>query len=205
MAFSSELSAFLESLESIVKIFLSYASEDQRVAEEISLALAGEGHEVFFDRASLPAAGEYHRRIREAVDEADAIVFLISRFSVSKNSYALSELQLAKAKWKHPMDRLLPVIVSETDWTMIPEYLKAVTILRPEGNISADVAAAFTQLARKKNGKTPSWTQQIWCGRDRVYYWCCVSMVGAASNKCRGNGACRFVDDNIYYLVLCNA
>ena len=78
MAFSSELPAFLESLESIVKIFLSYASEDQRVAEEISLALAGEGHEVFFDRASLPAAGEYHRRIREAVDEADAIVFLIS-------------------------------------------------------------------------------------------------------------------------------
>lgn len=143
-----------------MKIFLSYASEDQRVAEEISLALAGEGHEVFFDRASLPAAGEYHRRIREAVDEADAIVFLISRFSVSKNSYALSELQLAKAKWKHPMDRLLPVIVSETDWTMIPEYLKAVTILRPEGNISADVAAAFTQLARKKNGKTPSWTHR---------------------------------------------
>lgn len=142
-----------------MKIFLSYASEDQRIAEEISFALAGEGHEVFFDRTSLPAGGEHNRRIREAVDEADAMVFLISKFSVSTNSYALSELQLARAKWKHPKDRLLPVMVSNTNWDLIPEYLKAVTILRPEGNIGADVAAAFSQLAPQRSGVRPPGAQ----------------------------------------------
>ena len=149
LAFKNELCLFLER---IVKIFLSYASEDQRVAEEISLALAGEGHQVFFDRASLPAAGEYNRRIREAIYEADVMIFLVSSFSVSRNSYALSELQLAKAKWTHPNGRLLPIMVSKTNWDLIPEYLKAVTILQPEGNIGADVAAAFSLLAEQKSG-----------------------------------------------------
>ena len=36
-----------------MKIFLSFASPDRSVAEEIQLALLGAGHDVFFDEASL--------------------------------------------------------------------------------------------------------------------------------------------------------
>lgn len=53
-----------------MKFFLSYASEDRPLAEEIQLALAGAGHEVFFDRESLPAGGDYHARIKASVDAA---------------------------------------------------------------------------------------------------------------------------------------
>ena len=40
-------------------IFLSYASEQRDVAEQTKLALAAAGHEVFFDRHSLPVGDEY--------------------------------------------------------------------------------------------------------------------------------------------------
>lgn len=56
-----------------MKIFLSYASQDRALAEELQLAMAGEGHDVFFDRQSLPAGGGYHQRIKLAVDDADRL------------------------------------------------------------------------------------------------------------------------------------
>jgi hypothetical protein len=47
-----------------MKVFLSYASEDRQIAEEIQLALTGAGHNVFFDRESLAPAGEFYSRLR---------------------------------------------------------------------------------------------------------------------------------------------
>jgi hypothetical protein len=135
-----------------VRIFLSYASEDRTIAEEVYLALAGVGHHVFFDRDSLPAAEEYHNRIQAAIMAADAMVFLISPHSVSDNSYTLTELKFASEKWAHPKARLLPVMVSKTDWDRIPRYLKAVTVLIPAGNVAAEAAAAVSSLSHDRTG-----------------------------------------------------
>ncbi len=85
-----------------MKIFLSYASEDRDAAEQIYLALTGADHEVFFDRASLPAGEDYHLRISQAVEESNVMIFLISPDSVPKASFARSELKFAQEKWKPP-------------------------------------------------------------------------------------------------------
>ncbi len=138
--------------ERTMRIFLSYASEDRTIAEDISLALAGVGHDVFFDRDSLPVAAEYHNRIRAAIMAADAMVFLISPHSVNDNSYTLTELKFAREKWVHPKARLLPVMVGKTDWDRIPSYLKAVTVLTPAGNVAAEVIAAVSSLSRDRTG-----------------------------------------------------
>ncbi|MGH8719583.1 MAG: toll/interleukin-1 receptor domain-containing protein, partial [Burkholderiales bacterium] len=47
-----------------MKIFLSYSSEDHNLVEPITLALNGQGHDVFFDQEDLPAGEEYDQRIR---------------------------------------------------------------------------------------------------------------------------------------------
>jgi uncharacterized Zn-binding protein involved in type VI secretion len=58
-----------------MKIFLPHASENRPQAEKIQLALAGAGHEVFFDRESLPADGDYLTRIFEGAQAGcEAIV-----------------------------------------------------------------------------------------------------------------------------------
>jgi hypothetical protein len=132
-----------------MKIFLSYASENRQQAEEIQLALAGAGHEVFFDRQSLPAGGDYHARIKTSVDEADLFVFLISPDSVDAGGYTLTEMGYARSRWQHPRGHVLPVLLQPTDFKTIPAYLKSVTVLEPTGNIAAEVVAA---VARAEGG-----------------------------------------------------
>jgi len=117
-----------------MQIFLSYAAEDHDLAEEVQLALIGAGHQVFFDRASLPPGHDYHSRIQSAVQSSDLFVFLISPNSVAQGSYAVTELKYARAKWPHPKGKLLPVLARATDWHAIPPYLRSITVLRPEGN-----------------------------------------------------------------------
>src|SRR5436305_1223299 len=126
-----------------MNIFLSYASEDRALAEQIYLALIGNGYKVFFDRESLPPGGDYHERIKSAVNRSDRFVFLISPDSLCTGSYALTELKYVREKWRHPKDRVFPVLTRETSWDDIPGYLKGVTILEPKGNIPAEVSAAI--------------------------------------------------------------
>ena len=135
-----------------MRILISYASEDRVVAEEIYLALAGAGHSVFFDRDKLTAGDEYHRRIQEMIMASDTMVFLISPFSVSDNSYTLTELKLAREKWVHPKGRLLPIMVSKTDWDRVPTYLKAVTVMSREGSVAAEAVAAVSRLSLDRSG-----------------------------------------------------
>jgi hypothetical protein len=124
-------------------IFLSYASEQRDIAEQIKLALVGSGHNVFFDRDSLPAGDEYHLRIRKAVEESDAFIFLISPESVAHGSYALTELKYARERWPDPRGAVLPVMIERTEYGHIPAYLKAISVLEPEGSAAAEVAAEF--------------------------------------------------------------
>jgi hypothetical protein len=130
-----------------MKIFLTYASEDKNTAERIYFALTGLHHTVFFDHASLPAGDDYNGRIREAILASDLMVFLVSDDSVAPSSYALTELALAQKKWPHPARAVLPVMVRVTDYERIPNYLKAVTILQPRGDLAADVAHEVANVA----------------------------------------------------------
>jgi hypothetical protein len=66
-----------------VKIFLSYPSEERDTAERLNYALVDQGHDVFFDRADLPAGYEYDQRIVSAIAESDLIVFLITPAAVT--------------------------------------------------------------------------------------------------------------------------
>lgn len=62
-------------------------------------------------------------------------------------SYALTELKYAKEKWLHPRGRVLPVLVREVPLEQIPGYLSSATILRPDGNIDAEVVHAIRPMA----------------------------------------------------------
>jgi hypothetical protein len=131
-----------------MRLFLSYASEDQDLAEQIFLALTAAGHRVVFDKDSLPAGGDYHTRIRRAVDRSDAFVFLITPRSLAPGSFALSELKYARAKWVHPRGRVLPVVVDVTDLGAIPPYLRAVTLLQPQGDVAAEATLAVAEMQK---------------------------------------------------------
>ena len=133
-----------------MQVFLSYASEDRAAAEAIQLALAAQGHDVFFDRKALPPGEEYDARIRSAVESADLVVFLLSPDAVDAGSYTLTELELVRQAWKHPAGRLLPVLLRPVPFDQVPPVVKSVTLLQPVGNVAADVADAVWRIERKR-------------------------------------------------------
>lgn len=129
-------------------LYIAYASEDAAVAEQIYLALLGDGHEVFFDRPSLQAGDDFDNRFRQAIGASDVLVFLISPASVQDGCYALTELSYARQQWQHPRDHVLPVVVRRTNMNLVPPYLLAVTALEPRGNVAAEVADVVRRWGR---------------------------------------------------------
>jgi formylglycine-generating enzyme required for sulfatase activity len=133
-----------------MKIFLSYASEDRAIAEQLSLALAEQGHDVFFDREDLPPGEEFHGRIRRAIETSDLFIFLASANALDPGSYTINELDIAEKTWRNPGGRVLPVLLDRTDLKVLPNFLKSVTLLQTEGNVVAMVVDTVYRIARAR-------------------------------------------------------
>lgn len=129
-----------------MKLFISYPSDQNDLAERLRLALEAEGHEVFTDRSELKEGEPYHEALREAIDAADAMVFLITPRAIRPGSYALTELDIAQRRWRTPGGRVLPVLAQPTPVEDIPPYLRAVTLLQPKGDAVAETVAAVARL-----------------------------------------------------------
>lgn len=133
-----------------MKIFLSYANEQRAVAEELALALRMERHAVFFDRRSLAAGEEFNRKIHDAVGDADMAIALLSPGFVTSGRYTLTETDMMQARWPDPNGRVLPVMIETVAVGRIPAYLRAVTILEPSGNATADILAAVRKMGSRR-------------------------------------------------------
>jgi hypothetical protein len=131
-----------------MNIFLSYASPDKATAESIAFSLRSRGYKVFLDRDDLPAGGSYDHQIERAVKDSEIFIFLISPDSVGEGRYTLTELTFARYKWKDPNGHVLPVMSRKTPLEQIPSYLKAVTILEPQGSVTAETSAAVDNMRR---------------------------------------------------------
>jgi len=127
-------------------VFLSYSSSQTDAATRIELSLRGEGHTVFRDRSALPPGESFDARIRAAIEESDLFIFLISRDSVLEGHYTLTELKFAEQKWGHPAGHVLPVFTEPVPKEAIPEFLRAVTMLQPRGDLAAEVSAEVDRM-----------------------------------------------------------
>ena len=81
-----------------MKLFVSYASEFRAAADEVALALTGAGYDAIFDQSWLKPGDDYNSKIRDAFDQADGLVFLITPEAVQPGSYALTELKFARER-----------------------------------------------------------------------------------------------------------
>ncbi|HTN48837.1 MAG TPA: toll/interleukin-1 receptor domain-containing protein [Burkholderiaceae bacterium] len=129
-----------------MKIFISYSSRYRDLVERLRLALLAEGHEAFVDRAELEPGETFDAELREAIENCDLFIFLLSPESVAPASYALAELALAQSRWRHPRGHVLPVKLAPTPIETVPPYVRAVTILEPQGDPVPGIVAAVAHL-----------------------------------------------------------
>ena len=124
-----------------MRVFISYSSAYHDTAESVAIRLREDGHEVFFDRHSLPPGEEFDAGIRHEIYRADLFLFLVTPEAVVDGAYTRTELALAQQRWPRPSGRILPVILAPTPIADIPPYARAVTLLQARGNLVAEIAA----------------------------------------------------------------
>lgn len=134
-------------------LFISYASENREIAELITFAMRARGHEVFLDKDDLPIGDSYENKIENAIKSSDLFIFLISKGSVTSGRYTLTEIKLARKKWKNPQNRILPVMIEPVSIKKIPAYIKSVSILQPEGDPAAEVCAEAAQVLKAQQNE----------------------------------------------------
>jgi nucleoid-associated protein YgaU len=137
-----------------LNIFLSYASPYRELADDLCCRLQAVGHEVFFDREDLPAGTSFDDRIRQAIDDAELFIFLVAPESVAQGHYTRTELKLAARKWPTPGWHVLPVMVAETPLADVPAYLRALTLMQAEGNLTAEVVMEVEDRVRQHGPAT---------------------------------------------------
>jgi hypothetical protein len=91
----------------------------------------------------------------------------LSPASIDPGSYALTEMGIARRRWPNPSGHVLPVKIEPTSMDGVPPYLKAVTVLEPEGNIEAEVLAHVRQFEKEQRSR-----------RRRIY--ACIGAVALA-------------------------
>ena len=137
-----QLSRWFPASCSRLSVFICYAAEDRKVAEEIAQALTNDGHDVFIDTKQISVSGAYNARIRRAIERADRFIFLISQASVTRGHYPRSELRFAQKRWPSPQGTVWPVLVDPSiDKSQLPAYLRSVQIHSIMGSVTAEVAA----------------------------------------------------------------
>ena len=86
-----------------MKVVISYAREQRRIAEEISYAIAVRGYDVFFDQSNLKPGLEYDLAIQKAIDDCDLFVFLISPDSIKEESYTRTRAGIRQRQMEKPV------------------------------------------------------------------------------------------------------
>lgn len=129
-----------------MKFFISYAHEQRPIGEEVNASLSARGFDVFFDRDDLRTGEEYDRKIKVAVEASDLFICLVSPDFVRVGSYTNTEVAIRRRIHPNPSGKTLPVMVKATLLKRVDPYLRAVTILYPQGSLAADVAAAVDDL-----------------------------------------------------------
>ena len=155
-----------------LRIFLSYASEHKRIAEELALTLKNSGHQVFFDKDSLGAGDDYIERIRDDIRRCDRFIVLVSRSSLQEGRYTLSELKLAKERWPAPKGKVFPVLLDKTIRPdELPPYLSAVHALSIQGNATADIAAEIDKTRKVRPRVWASLALLLIAAVAGIYAW----------------------------------
>lgn len=129
----------------MARIFLSYAREDEPVAQRLAAALSGD-HDVWWDR-KLSGGSVYHRAIEEALDRSDRVLVLWSAHSVL-SSWVRDEAEAGRDSGKY-----LPATI---DGTPPPIGFRQFHTLDLSAWTAGGGDGALAALGQAIDGQTPA-------------------------------------------------
>jgi hypothetical protein len=106
----------------VATVFISYTRQDSDIARYLADELAARGATPWLDSASVPLGARWDLEIRKAIDDADAVVVLVSK-AWNASSYAREEVSVAQRA-----ERLvIPIVIDDAE---IPFELSHIQFMR---------------------------------------------------------------------------
>lgn len=103
-----------------MRIFISYSHRDKQAVAAIAERLRFDGHEIWVDALQLKPGDNISQRIMEGLEQADAIVFVISRNSLHSEWVQLEFSAIALQQISRRQQRIIPIRLDECE---VPSYL----------------------------------------------------------------------------------
>ncbi|NET05942.1 MAG: TIR domain-containing protein [Symploca sp. SIO2B6] len=128
----------------MTEVLISYADEDRGTMEKIRKSLRRESITVWTNKTDIQTGEDFSEAINRGIEQTDNLVYLLSPNSV-KSSYTQQELALAIFLNK----RIIPVLVRETDPSLIPSALRDLQYIDLTDNVEEnDYLLDESQLLR---------------------------------------------------------
>lgn len=105
------------------KIFLSYAKEDYRFAEKLYSHLESLNLKPWLDKKKLLPGQDWNFVLRKELKEANFIILLLSKNSVTKRGYVQREFRLALEYYEEKLDDDIYLIPLKIDDCQVPDKL----------------------------------------------------------------------------------
>ncbi|MFP5288684.1 MAG: toll/interleukin-1 receptor domain-containing protein [Thermoanaerobaculia bacterium] len=137
-------------------IFLSYKSEEKKLAGDLQACLINKGHQMRFDLTEVLVGDDWRKGLAEALYSSDGMVVLLTKEALL-SQFVISEIGAARAvKMARPFF-LLPILV-ESD-LRIPEFIDDIQCIRkgerPVEDVASDIDDAITRHFARLRGRTP--------------------------------------------------
>ncbi len=100
-------------------VFLSYASEDKEVMEQVRRILLRQGLTIWTNKTDLKSGTQFQREIHKGIEGADNLVYFLSHAAVD-SEYCQQELTYARSLQK----RIIPLRLEAVDAASIPAELQ---------------------------------------------------------------------------------
>ena len=144
-------------------VFLSYASEDRVVVEQIRDSLEESGMDVWFDRHDLDPGDDFERRIRFSIEAASLFVPVLSNSCLKRNRRFLQlEWDCATKEARKALASrhfIVPVVIDDLPLTHpdLPDAFGAVHAARLENGVLppktiASILTDYMEFQKRKGG-----------------------------------------------------
>lgn len=108
----------------MINVFISYAREDEKIAQEIYAFLKSNGYNPWLDKKNLVPGMNWQREIELAVDASHLQVFVLSPRSTEKRGVFQREIRLALTKAQDLLDCDISIIPLRVDEADVPHALR---------------------------------------------------------------------------------
>ena len=126
-------------------VFISYSRKDHEFVQRLHQALEAQGRQAYMDVEDIPAASRWRQEVAEAIEGANALVFVVSPDSVTSKA-CRQELDHAVSHHK----RIIPVVCRDTEAKTAPTPLGELSWIfcREQDDIEKLKSAAHDRLSR---------------------------------------------------------